>query len=767
MSRKLSMAIVILIVAVIVIGVAVYYVASDDDTKDTYRLSFESNGGSTLSSMEVDKTSPVIAPADPTKPGSEFIGWYTDEGLTAPFAFNQPPSESLTLYAKWAPVLELDEDEFEQAINDPDNITYVFGDGTQESIAINGSDLLKLIYSDLETLTLKTSNGYVVVDLEDLQDDVKLTNDSVLRFSISVGNKSALTAEEADIIGDRPFYNVIFSIDKISVTDPGDFITLYLNYNLQNGENPSKLEVYVISSDGSVSKIDTDYLASMNLIECDPDHFSYFIITYDGLQWPNMFGLNIPPASERVDEYFQSNILNGFADYLPDELPQEVLKYFDFTKFDWEIQSATVEDYSQARYDEYVKSIEASGFTKSPVFSSLLQASEDDNSFWVGTKTVGGVDYLIFIDLSTDDGFADELSVSLINFDPLKELGISINDLTGPSANWIDQLAGFQIPEPYVNAGYETYADLSFHGSALADLISDIIVEKNLTPEEQAELDAGLKVLNSIQGNIGYLELIAPYSKLTPDVIAQEINSIQEKNGLKYVNLLFDEDGITSPVVLTKTLKVVDGQLTFEDLIIISWSPVYFADLYELNIIAIDSAFTLDIGALEIPGIALNKLLFGEAWEETVAGCQLPVPFEGATANVLIDLSINSDALLASLKSMIAEYNLDPDLIESLEESLASLYGLNGDLGMVSLANEKLTHSSVNEYVQKLTEANSGFIKVIDESDDSEHLWVLTKSDFATGTVECIIQISWVAFQMNGVDNYSIGITILNNHSDL
>ena len=116
---------------------------------------------------------------------------------------------------------------------------------------------------------------------------------------------------------------------------------------------------------------------------------------------------------------------------------------------------------------------------------------------------------------------------------------------------------------------------------------------------------------------------------------------------------------------------------------------------------------------------------------------------------------------------MIAEYNLDPDLIESLEESLASLYGLNGDLGMVSLANEKLTHSSVNEYVQKLTEANSGFIKVIDESDDSEHLWVLTKSDFATGTVECIIQISWVAFQMNGVDNYSIGITILNNHSDL
>lgn len=210
MSRKLSMAIVILIVAVIVIGVAVYYVASDDDTKDTYRLSFESNGGSTLSSMEVDKTSPVIAPADPTKPGSEFIGWYTDEGLTAPFAFNQPPSESLTLYAKWAPVLELDEDEFEQAINDPDNITYVFGDGTQESIAINGSDLLKLIYSDLETLTLKTSNGYVVVDLEDLQDDVKLTNDSVLRFSISVGNKSALTAEEADIIGDRPFYNGYF-----------------------------------------------------------------------------------------------------------------------------------------------------------------------------------------------------------------------------------------------------------------------------------------------------------------------------------------------------------------------------------------------------------------------------------------------------------------------------------------------------------------------------------------------------------------------------
>ncbi|QIK86317.1 hypothetical protein G7061_06690 [Erysipelothrix sp. HDW6B] len=69
----------------------------------TFEVTFDSNGGSAVASQrDLAAGSKVTKPADPTKKGFKFAGWYRDESLTTAWDFNSNTvNESLTLYAKW------------------------------------------------------------------------------------------------------------------------------------------------------------------------------------------------------------------------------------------------------------------------------------------------------------------------------------------------------------------------------------------------------------------------------------------------------------------------------------------------------------------------------------------------------------------------------------------------------------------------------------------------------------------------------------------
>lgn len=64
-------------------------------------LTFDSNGGSTVSYTPNFSASGLTKPTDPTKDYYEFVGWYFDEQLTQKYDFKRLPSASSTLYAKW------------------------------------------------------------------------------------------------------------------------------------------------------------------------------------------------------------------------------------------------------------------------------------------------------------------------------------------------------------------------------------------------------------------------------------------------------------------------------------------------------------------------------------------------------------------------------------------------------------------------------------------------------------------------------------------
>ncbi len=68
---------------------------------DTYTVTFNTNGGSSIKNVDVIYGETVAKPVNPTKEGYTFAGWYQDEALTQEYNFDTPIVANITLYAKW------------------------------------------------------------------------------------------------------------------------------------------------------------------------------------------------------------------------------------------------------------------------------------------------------------------------------------------------------------------------------------------------------------------------------------------------------------------------------------------------------------------------------------------------------------------------------------------------------------------------------------------------------------------------------------------
>ena len=69
----------------------------------TYTVSFDSLGGSSVADVKVTNGKALAKPADPTRDGYVFLGWYSDAEYKVPFLFDATPvTSNLTLRARWA-----------------------------------------------------------------------------------------------------------------------------------------------------------------------------------------------------------------------------------------------------------------------------------------------------------------------------------------------------------------------------------------------------------------------------------------------------------------------------------------------------------------------------------------------------------------------------------------------------------------------------------------------------------------------------------------
>lgn len=66
-----------------------------------YTISFETNGGTSVTAITQNYATEVVAPEAPAKNGYGFVGWYSNQELTRKYTFTTMPAENITLYAKW------------------------------------------------------------------------------------------------------------------------------------------------------------------------------------------------------------------------------------------------------------------------------------------------------------------------------------------------------------------------------------------------------------------------------------------------------------------------------------------------------------------------------------------------------------------------------------------------------------------------------------------------------------------------------------------
>ena len=189
---------------------------TETSTPTTHTVTFEANGGTPVPAAQtVADGGKATKPADPTKSGVSFGGWYKDSELTEPFDFNTPITADITLYASWNQyiyMLQINkvwEDNDDAAGKRPDSVDVkVLGNGTEiGTVTLTKDEGWKKLYvmatgeADL-VLTCEeiVPEGYTLKDMSRTGNTVTLTNQfgvtppaPTITYSVASGGNSTWT----------------------------------------------------------------------------------------------------------------------------------------------------------------------------------------------------------------------------------------------------------------------------------------------------------------------------------------------------------------------------------------------------------------------------------------------------------------------------------------------------------------------------------------------------------------------------------------------
>ena len=125
------------------------YKCEHDDVVDVYTITFNSDGGTEFASQQVEEKNKVTKPADPTKDGYNFIGWYVGD---EPYNFDSEVTKDLEIVAKWEEIVII-------------NVTGVTVDQTAVTLSPGGTTQIVAIIEPADatdqTLIWTTSNAEI------------------------------------------------------------------------------------------------------------------------------------------------------------------------------------------------------------------------------------------------------------------------------------------------------------------------------------------------------------------------------------------------------------------------------------------------------------------------------------------------------------------------------------------------------------------------------------------------------------------------------
>lgn len=245
-----------------------------------YTVTFNTNGGSDVDSLSVDYGDTVTKPADPTRDGYTFAGWYSDESLATAWNFETDTvSKDTTLYAKWTEI---------------PTYTVTVAASSHGSVTVNPTSAAA---GEMVTLTIAPETGYTLsgLNVADANGTAITVNGSENTYTFTMPDSAVTVAATFRLIeepvdptpaptptpdpdpsgpstGESDGWESI--ADEITAADDGDSITIDMN-----GETEVPAEIFE-----DVAGKDVDLVFDMG----------------DGLSW-SVNGQDIPEGTNLTD----------------------------------------------------------------------------------------------------------------------------------------------------------------------------------------------------------------------------------------------------------------------------------------------------------------------------------------------------------------------------------------------------------------------------------------------------------------------------------
>lgn len=188
-TKKIIIALISLILIILIIIMIIM------NLNKKYEISFNTNGGTKLDALEINKDGTITKPEDPVRDGYKFVGWYYGNEL---FDFNTKIDKNITLEARWEEISE----SFELETN-----TMSLVIGSEETIKVKSDDSLDFEYISSDSSiasvdktgkvkALKEGTATVTVKNKDGQTatvTITVTKNEIKVSSVSINGKSEVT----------------------------------------------------------------------------------------------------------------------------------------------------------------------------------------------------------------------------------------------------------------------------------------------------------------------------------------------------------------------------------------------------------------------------------------------------------------------------------------------------------------------------------------------------------------------------------------------
>lgn len=170
-----------------------------------YNVTFISNGGTLVNTITGVRTGDTISmPAEPTKSGYTFAGWYQDGAFKTPFTKETIIQSNMIVYAKWTKdVVEEEKTEYELnttqmnlKVDASDSVFIITYDPDLENYVTYTSSKRSVASVDMDGIVTAHKNGTATIS-------VTAPDGSVLKCKVQVGPKNLIKKISASVSSKR------------------------------------------------------------------------------------------------------------------------------------------------------------------------------------------------------------------------------------------------------------------------------------------------------------------------------------------------------------------------------------------------------------------------------------------------------------------------------------------------------------------------------------------------------------------------------------